>query len=63
MDFFAVEVLSLRGLIRYVVLFVIDLKTRRGEMAGLVAQPDGRWMKQVARNLTDVVDDFLSEGC
>ncbi|MBW2714399.1 MAG: transposase [Deltaproteobacteria bacterium] len=62
MDFFTVEVINLRGLIRYFVLFVIDLKTRRVEVAGVVAQPDGRWMKQVARNLTDVMDGFLPEG-
>ena len=59
MDFFTVEVVSFRGLIRYFVLFVIDLKTRRVEIAGLVAQPDGRWMTQVARNLTDVIGSRL----
>lgn len=63
MDFFTVEVLNLRGLIRYFVLFAIDLETRRVEIAGVVAQPQGRWMRQVARNLTDVVDGFLPEGC
>ncbi len=36
MDFFMVEVVSFRSLIRYFVLFVIDLKTRRVEIAGLV---------------------------
>jgi len=63
MDFFTVEVLDLRGLIRYFVLFIIDLETRRVEIAGVVAQPEGRWMRQIARNLTDVVDGFLPEGC
>ena len=47
------------GLVRYFVLFVMDLKTRRVEIAGIVPQPDGEWMKQVARNLTDVDDGFL----
>jgi transposase InsO family protein len=61
-DFFTVEVLNFRGLVRYFVLFVIDLKTRRVEIAGLVAQPEGRWMKQMARNLTDVRDGFLADG-
>jgi len=32
-DFFSAEVLTARGLIRYLVLFVIDLKTRRIEIA------------------------------
>ena len=58
-DFFSVEVLTRVGLVRYFVLFVIDLKTRRVEIAGIVQQPDGEWMKQMARNLTDVDDGFL----
>jgi transposase InsO family protein len=58
-DFFSVEVLTRVGLIRYFVLFFIDLKTRRVEIAGIVPQPDGEWMKQIARNLTDVDDGFL----
>jgi transposase InsO family protein len=58
-DFFSVEVLTRVGLVRYFVLFVIDLKTRRVEIAGIIRQPDGEWMKQVARNLTDACDGFL----
>lgn len=58
-DFFTVEVLTLTGLVRYFVLFVIDLETRRVQIAGVVRQPDGAWMQQVARNLTDSVDGFL----
>jgi len=42
------------------VLFVIDLKTRRVEIAGIVRQPDGEWMKQIARNLTDADSGFLN---
>jgi transposase InsO family protein len=58
-DFFNVEVLTSVGLIRYFVLFVMDLKTRRVRIAGILPQPDGRWMRQVARNLTDASDGFL----
>ena len=58
-DFFNVEVITRSGLVRYFVLFVIDLKTRRVEIAGIVPRPDGAWMKQIARNLTDVDDGFL----
>jgi transposase InsO family protein len=58
-DFFSVEVLTARGLLRYLVLFVIDLKTRRVEIAGIARDPNGEWMSQVARNLTDAVDGFL----
>ena len=60
-DFFTVEVLTTRGLIRYFVLFVIDLKTRRVEIAGISNQPYDDWMTQVARNLTDAIDGFLRE--
>jgi putative transposase len=59
MDFFNVEVLSLTGLVRYSVLFVIDIKTRRVQIAGIVREAHGAWMKQVARNLIDAVDGFL----
>jgi transposase InsO family protein len=59
-DFFSVEVLTRWGLIRYFVLFVIDLETRRVEIAGITRQPDGEWMKQIARNLTDIDDGFLT---
>ena len=41
-DFFTVEVLMLTGLVRYSVLFVIDLKSRRVEIAGIVRQPTRR---------------------
>ena len=44
---------------RYFVLFVIDLKTRRVEIAGIVTSPDGTWMRQIARNWTDSEDGFL----
>lgn len=59
MDFFSVEVLTWRGLVRYQVLFVIDLATRHVEIAGIAPDPDGSWTLQVARNLTDAVDGFL----
>ena len=54
-DFFSVEVLTRGGLVRYLVLFVIDLKTRRVHVAGVTGAADGQWMAKVARNLTDAV--------
>ena len=48
------------ALVRYFVLFVINLKTRRVEISGIVPQPDREWMKQIARNLTDIDDGFLN---
>lgn len=61
-DFFSIEVITWRGLVRHMVLFVIDLKTRRIEIAGVIACPDGPWMSQIARNLTDCDDGFLRES-
>ena len=61
-DFFTVEVLTARGLVRYFVLFVIDLKTHRVEIAGICHQPYGDWMRQVARKLTDAIDGFLRDA-
>jgi len=59
MDFFKVEVLSLRGPIRYAVLVVMDLQSRRVQVAGIVREPYEDWMLQVLRNLIDSVDGFL----
>ena len=59
-DFFTVEVLTHAGLIRFLVFFVIDLKSRRVKIAGIAPEPDGQWVQQVARNLTDVDDGFLN---
>ncbi len=61
-DFFSVEVLTRWGLVRDFVPFVIDLETRRVEVAGSAQQPDGEWMKQIARNLTDADEGFLNES-
>ena len=51
-DFFTVEVLTLRGLITYYVLFFIHLDGRKVEVSGLTPHPNERWMKQIARNVT-----------
>lgn len=58
-DFFTVEALTLTGLTRYHVLFVIELKTRAVHIAGIVHEPGGRWVMQIGRNLLDAVDGFL----
>jgi putative transposase len=59
MDFFTVEAVTWAGLVRYYVLFVIDLASRRVEIVGIVHQPHDAWMRQMARNLTDAMDGFL----
>ena len=55
-DFFTVEVLTLRGLVTYYVLFFIHLESRKVDIAGITVHPDERWMQQMARNVT-------MEGC
>ena len=55
-DFFTAEVLTLRGLLTYYVLFFIHLDSRRVNIAGITIHPDERWMQQMARNVT-------MEGC
>jgi transposase InsO family protein len=58
-DFFTTEVWTARGLVRYSVLFVIDLRSRRIEIAGIAPDPNGSWMQQVARSLVDALGGFL----
>src|SRR5262245_58845431 len=58
-DFFTIEAVTWRGLVRYFVLFVIDLETRGIEIAGIASSPNGAWMSQIARNWTDCEDGFL----
>ena len=55
-DFFTAEVLTLRGLVTYYVLFFIHLESRRVVIAGITVHPDEPWMRQIARNVT-------MEGC
>jgi hypothetical protein len=61
-DFFSVEVWTALGLVRYHVFFVIRLATREVHIAGIIPEPSGPWMKQMARNLTDGLGGFMS-GC
>jgi hypothetical protein len=58
-DFFTVEVMTPTALLRYMILFFIDIKTRKVELAGIAHDPDGKWMAQMARNQTDAFDCFL----
>jgi transposase InsO family protein len=59
-DFFTVEVWTGSGLTRFAVLFIIELSTRRIEIAGIASEPDAAWMSQVSRNVTDATDGFLT---
>ena len=59
-DFTTIEVWTKSGLVTYYLLFVMELKTRRVHFAGCTPNPHAAWMKQIARNLTDVEDGFLN---
>jgi putative transposase len=58
-DFFTIEVWTATGLKRFVVLFFMELSTRRVEIAGIASRANGLWMTQIARNVSDDVDGFL----
>jgi len=58
-DFFTVEVWTRLGLTRFLVFFVIELSTRRVQIAGIHRNPTGAWMEQIGRNLVDVDDGFV----
>jgi hypothetical protein len=58
-DSTTVEVWTRNGLVTFYLLFVMELTTRKVHFAGLTAGPDDKWMKQMARNLTDAHDGFL----
>ncbi len=60
-DFFTVEVWAPRGLVTFYVFFVIELATRRIEIAGITPGPNEAWMMQIGRNLTDPVNGFLTD--
>jgi putative transposase len=59
-DFFTTEVWTLRGLITYYTLFVIELHSRRVHMVGSTPHPNEAFMLQIARHLTDATDGVLN---
>ena len=59
-DFFAIEVWTRQGLQRFVVLFFIELSTRKVQIAGIAPAANALWMSQIARNLTAADEGILS---
>lgn len=60
-DFFTIELLVGRKVIRCTVFFVIELATRKVFFAPIKLQSDGGYMLQAARILTDYEDGFLKD--
>jgi hypothetical protein len=60
-DFFTVDVWTASGLTRFAVLFIIELSTRRVDIAGITPEPDHVWMSQVSRNVTEC-QRWFSDG-
>jgi hypothetical protein len=60
-DFTTTEVWTLKGLVTFYVLIVMELRTRRVEIAGVTTSPDSAWITQVARDLTNAEDGFLRD--
>ena len=58
-DCFTVEGWTLRGLPRFTVLVLRHLASRRGQIAGISAEPDGPWGAQLMRNAPDAEDGCL----
>jgi len=59
--FFTVEVWTMRGLVRYHVLFALHLAKREVQILHIGCQVNGQVVAQVARNLTDGIDGFLKD--
>jgi putative transposase len=61
-DFTTAEVWTRDGLTTLYILVAMRLSTRRAEIAGVTANPDGDWVRQMARNLTDCQGGFLNDA-
>lgn len=58
-DFFSVEVATGAGLVRYLVLFAIDIKTRAVAIAGITPDAHQAWVVNALRGPLDPVDGLL----
>ncbi|HEY1214669.1 MAG TPA: integrase core domain-containing protein [Bryobacteraceae bacterium] len=58
-DFFTTEIWTPKGLRCCLVLFFLDLSTRKVEIVGIASRANGLWISQVGRQVTDTVDGVL----
>ena len=59
-DFFTTEVWTVRGLVTYYTVFVIEPRSRRVHVLGSTPEPDETFVVQTMRQLTDDVDGVLA---
>ena len=59
-DFLLVPVLTLFSIKHFHVLVFIQYCTRRIKIVGIREQPDGEWMEQIAKNITDRFEPMLT---
>ena len=59
--FFTKDIFTKNGLVKFMVLVAIDYKTCEVEIAGIIPEANGIWMKQMAKNLTDPFDGFMKD--
>ena len=62
-DFFTTEVWTVRGLVTYYTVFVIELQSRRVHVAGSTPFPDEAFVLQGMRSLANAIDGVLANGC
>jgi putative transposase len=58
-DFTTTEIWTLQGLVTTFILVVMNIRTRRIQIAGVTAHLDSAWVQHMGRNLTDAQDGFL----
>jgi putative transposase len=61
-DFFTSEVWTIRGLVTYYTIFVIELQSRRVQVVGSTPHPDEAFVLQAMRQLTNGVDGAVGHG-
>jgi hypothetical protein len=59
-DFFTTEVWTLRGLVTYCTVFVIELQSRRVSIVGSTPYPDDAFMLQIVRQLIEATEGALN---
>jgi transposase InsO family protein len=62
-DFFTTEVWTLRGLVTYYTVFVIELQSRRVHILGSTPHPNEAFMLQIARHFTHPTDRVVGRRC